>query len=367
MKINSFDLDICSVNIISQGGGYGESIVIHLGNRDFIVIDSCVDKKTGKALPLLFLEENNIDFSRVKRIICTHWHKDHINGMPQIVEKCQDADFVFARANNKKKFYDFVTLDSENKERFENSTTSDFVKCLDSLSNKARRWRASYDQILYSDVYKSQRIAISALSPSEKVNEDYEIELSGLIDQASKSDIRTPLLSPNDKSVVLLIEIGYHNVLLGADLEVKDNDLYGWLNITRYSNIVNGANKSTYFKIPHHGSENGFHQEIWDKLLEKDPIASITPYSKSSLPKQDMLHKYHNLTKSLHLTSSPKKFNRPKKRDSQITKAILRFNPTVKELRKSLGIVSHTIDITAKNAEWKSQHIGEAFEISLAS
>lgn len=365
MKISSIELDICSVNIISQGGGYGECVVIHLGNEDFIVIDSCVDKKTGKALPLLFLEENGVDFSRVKRIICTHWHKDHIYGMPQVVKKCEEADFVFARANNRKKFYEFVTLDSKNKERFENSTTNDFVKCLDSLGDKAKRWRASYDQVLYSEVYKSQRIALSSLSPSEKVNVDYEIELSGLIDQASKSDIRTPLLSPNDKSVVLLIEAGHHNILLGADLEVKANDQYGWLNITRYSNIINGANKSTCFKIPHHGSKNGFHQEIWDNLLEKDPIASITPYSKSSLPKQNMLQKYHDLTNSLHLTSEPKTYNRPKKRDSQITKAILRFNPTVRELKKSFGIVSHSIDITSENATWKSNHIGEAFELSL--
>lgn len=363
MKVDSLKSDICSINIISQGGGYGESIVIHLGNGDWLVIDSCIDKDTGKAIPLLFLEENNIDFSRVKRVICTHWHKDHINGMHQIVERCVNADFVFARANNKKKFFEFIELDYENKNRFENSTTSDFKQCLDSKSKSTMVRRASYDQILYSKVYKSQRIAVSALSPSEKVNENFDIELSSLIDQASNSDIRTPSLSPNDKSVVLLIEFGHHNVLLGADLEVKRNDLYGWLNITRYSNIITGANKSNYFKIPHHGSENGFHQEIWDLLLEKDPVASITPYSKSSLPKKDMLKKYLNLTKSLHLTSEPKKYNRPKKRDPQITKAILRFNSTVKELKKSFGIISHSIDITSKEAEWKSNHIGEAFQL----
>lgn len=364
MKVDSIEFNVCTINIISQGGGYGESIVIHLGNHDWIIVDSCIDKETGTAIPLLFLEENEIDFSNVKRIICTHWHKDHINGMPQIIENCDKADFVFARANNKKKFYEFIELDYNNKDRFENSTTSDFRQCLNSLNVDAQIYRASYDQVLYSKVNGSQKISVSALSPSEQVNEDYEIELSDLIDQASKSDIRIPSLSPNDKSVVLLLEIGRHNVLLGGDLEVRKDEKYGWLNITRFSNIVRGAKKSTFFKIPHHGSKNGFHKEIWDLLLEESPLATITPYSKSSLPKEDMLQKYTELTESLHLTSKPKIYNKPKKRDRQITKAILDLNPTVKELKKSFGIVSLSIDITSDTAKWKTTHIGEAYQLN---
>ncbi len=77
---------IAEVSLIGTGGGYGESSVIHVGNNEWIVIDSCINPNTFQCLPLEYLRKIGVDVkTQVKSIVCTHWHNDHIQGMSQLV------------------------------------------------------------------------------------------------------------------------------------------------------------------------------------------------------------------------------------------------------------------------------------------
>lgn len=48
---------VAEVTLIGGPHGYGESVVIHLGNGEWIVVDSCVDPSTKECLPLLYLNK----------------------------------------------------------------------------------------------------------------------------------------------------------------------------------------------------------------------------------------------------------------------------------------------------------------------
>lgn len=43
------------ISLIGTGGGYGESVVIHLGYNNWIVVDSCIDPFTKRSIPLDYL------------------------------------------------------------------------------------------------------------------------------------------------------------------------------------------------------------------------------------------------------------------------------------------------------------------------
>ncbi len=56
MPFNIPNFNIAEITLIGTGGGYGESIVVHVGNNEWIVVDSCQDPFTKDSLPLLFLK-----------------------------------------------------------------------------------------------------------------------------------------------------------------------------------------------------------------------------------------------------------------------------------------------------------------------
>lgn len=355
--------DICEFHIAGQDGGYGECILAHVGDNDWIIVDSCIDPDSKIPITLKLLSNYQVDSQNVKLIVCTHWHQDHINGLSKVLEKCPNAFFSFARTTDKSKFLRFIEFDYQHKVRFGNSSAKEFKECLEVLNksdNKKRIIRSSADQALFSKTYKNLNIRISSLSPSYKANTDFEVELTKLLDEKSQSNIKIPYKSPNDKSVVLLLELGNYSILLGADLEVKQNDDYGWLNITRHSRLIPGTRKSTLFKIPHHGSENGYHKEIWENLLEPKPDALITPFSSSNLPNKEYVELYNDLTNSLNFTSTPKISNKAKKRERSVEKLVKDLVPTMREIRSGYGVISCSLDFTKNNSKWSIHYEGEA-------
>ena len=53
---------IAEINLIGTGGGYGESIVAHIGNNEWIIIDSCEDPNSKTCLPLELLRKKILVF-----------------------------------------------------------------------------------------------------------------------------------------------------------------------------------------------------------------------------------------------------------------------------------------------------------------
>ncbi len=105
---------IAEITLIGTGGGYGESIVIHMGLNNWIVVDSCINPYSKTCLPLKYLEELGVNIEKdLKLVICSHWHDDHIAGISQLLKKGMNADFVMGHVSDRKKFLQMVTLDYE--------------------------------------------------------------------------------------------------------------------------------------------------------------------------------------------------------------------------------------------------------------
>ena len=92
------------IELTLLGPGYGESIVLHVGNNDWVVVDSCIGSD-GKPAAARYLRSIGVDPARaVKLIVATHWHDDHIRGMAELVNICRGAAFCCAGALCQKEF-----------------------------------------------------------------------------------------------------------------------------------------------------------------------------------------------------------------------------------------------------------------------
>lgn len=355
---------IIEVTLIGTGGGYGESVVLHIGNNCWVIVDSCIDPSSKISLPLEYLKSIGVDVSKdVKLIICTHWHDDHILGISQLLAESLLSQFCMARPLDKKKFLRLVGLDYH-KAKYESSASStiELNSCIKIMQDRKLEFKnAIQDRILYNSNQNNINSQIIALSPSDFVVNEYDKEISELITEYGYSNRKIVCQTPNDKSIALLIKINDQRIILGSDLEVGVDNRKGWLCILNESQSIDS--KSSLFKIPHHGSISGYHERIWDELVTDNVVANLTPWNRNTqLPKKEMLIKYKKHTDELYITSNSYS-NKAKERERSIAKAINRFNDTLREIKYKLGIIRCRIAVEQKNGPWQIKLIGAAHKI----
>lgn len=354
------------ITLIGTGGGYGECVVIKIGKKDWIVVDSCFDPVSKKNLAVEYLERIGVDIENdVRIVLCTHWHDDHILGMSQLLDLSKNATFVMAKVNDRTKFLRLINLDYLKLDKSSNSTTTEFHKCLEILEKRQiPPVSAISDRLIHKSFFNAQVFEIFTLSPSDLTIQEFDSEISTLITQFGGSNKQIIVNSPNDKSVALYLKIGHERILLGSDLEVGNNPEKGWLHILSSSNSID--KKSSLFKIPHHGSHNGYHKDIWINLLASNPISKITPWSRGKgLPKEEMLEVYKNHTNNLYITST-NSIPKPKKRDNldpSINKFIKSVRPSLEEIKYKHGMIRSRINHDDVTPTWVTETFGEASSI----
>lgn len=358
--------DQFEISLIGTGGGYGESVVAHLGNGEWLVVDSCQNPSTNVNLPLEYLQSIGVNPNEnVKLIICTHWHDDHIQGISKILRACENADLSFARVNDIKKFLRLVGLDYSKVGNIGSlSSTKEFNDCIEILEFRGKGIKgAGPDRLLYKSTLSASEICeVFSLSPSDQAINNFDLELTQLITEYGEPRKRIVIDSPNDKSVVLYLRLGDKKVLLGADLEVTDSNNTGWFDIINNSTTIKNG-KASYFKIPHHGSENGYHERIWIELLEQNPNANLSPWNKANgLPTPEMIKKFKEHSSKLFITS-PKigGLTKARKRDRDIEKIIEKFRFKLNEVKFSKGIIRNRIRTC--ESDWKTEIFESALKI----
>ncbi|GAB2816842.1 hypothetical protein GCM10027073_55760 [Streptomyces chlorus] len=81
------------------GPGLGECVVVHLGNSEWMIVDSCVRPQESTPVALEYLEKLGVDVgSRVSMVVASHWHDDHVKGISEIFERARAAKFFAASA-----------------------------------------------------------------------------------------------------------------------------------------------------------------------------------------------------------------------------------------------------------------------------
>lgn len=402
------EYDVAEVTLIGGTDGFGESIVVHIGNGQWMIVDSCINPTTGKCLPLEYLESIKVDIKeQVRYVVCTHWHDDHIAGLATLLSQFgEGTTFALSCAEDREKIVYELAQDFDYSRR--SSVLKELTKSLQIVAEKKIKIkRVEQDRL----IFKKGIIQAFALSPSEvevrqfeselvkaqsrfyhfvkdikeiKQNSNELLESAEDIENAFFESVNSLLtadteveqqkvmpvedltnfkdakkIKPNNRCVAMLVCFGTHNIVLGADLEVSQIDS-GWHSVLQCECM--DEIQANLFKIPHHGSETGYLKDFLETFIKKDATSKLTSWMLGGrmLPKADMLKIYFNHTKNLYITTT--KLMRFKNTESNpgIRKLMNNNTESICEIIPQLGIIRSRIKINADNDDWTTKTFGSA-------
>ena len=354
------------------GPGVGECVVVHVGDGDWILVDSCIDRQSGNPIALEYLKSIGVDLkSQIKLVVATHWHDDHIQGLATLLEAAASARFVDSAAYSFKHLLRVVklgaklTAGSSATREFDAITTilesrrlngkgRDAVGPLHALANKKLLALLDHSRSIQCEVF--------ALSPADNVFKQAENELRYALSEIK--NLRRPARQgPNQLSVVLWCKIGVLDLLLGADLEHVSGTMEGWLAIVGSHERPGG--RAGFFKVPHHGSENADCPSCWTELLSDKPIAVLTPYASSGLPKRPDIIRLCARTPEVYLTADPTELRLPR-RDNAVDRTLREIVISRRALSGRMGHVRMRCDASTVGAEPQIELINGAKRVCVS-
>lgn len=308
------------VELSTFGPGYGECILIQIPGGDWLIVDSCIDKSSKKPAALEYLSKIGIDFDRVKLIVATHWHDDHIRGLSETVKSCYNAELCFSSSLANREFIQLASTVSGNSLVTDGSGIDEFNNSLTEIIYRNKRPIFASEGML---IWRNSTCEVHALSPSHysrlQVMAGYK-DLLPKRDEPKKAIVAS-VANINEIAVVLMVKIGDFSILLGSDLEESGSIQTGWSAIV--SSSTRPQEKASIFKIPHHGSQNGHSDAVWKQLLNANPLAVCTPYNKKIiLPQKTDVDRIQKYTENAHITSKLRARGLSSKNDSTVQKTI---------------------------------------------
>lgn len=372
MDLPALDSDEIEVSTIGVGSQEGEALVLHLGDGKWVIIDSC-KANDGTVLPLHYLSSIGVKPEDVEKILCTHWHQDHINGLKTIVSNCPNAEFYFpvvGQANNYLRF-----LVTRNVAQGNSSVWNEFIGSVSAAGHRTAFSGA--DRLIFDN---NNGVQLFALSPSDKLLETMiRIVARYNANGAKDTKINDNAISPNIGCTALLLVTPEENILLGADLESNRNkkkpidgcvgkctsrNEKGWCNVVD-SGIAMRGKKVSLFKLPHHSSKTGYCEAIWQRHATDDIVSVSTVFINNAgvkLPQKDMLEKYKTLSSSMYLTSrGPRK----KERENPNGRSML-DNISVPQIQ-NVAVLKEEIGVVCcrkkKGQPWQTYLLGSAIEV----
>jgi hypothetical protein len=298
------------------GPGYGECCLVHLGSNDWLIVDSCKDQRSGANPALDYLDRIGVDPSeRVKLIVASHAHDDHIAGLSKIVKRCESAEFCTSAALTKDQFFTLLEADEEISAVSRHSAYAEFREISNILRERADKrnkypayqWAIADRPLYYRPADESSfRVRITSLSPSDEAVTRAMSYFASQVPIPGQQPTRVAVADPNTLTCVLWLEIGDTCILLGGDLENGPGQKCGW------NAVVNSPFRPTQlasvFKVSHHGSSNAHHSEVWDKMLTNQPLAMLTPWRHGSgqLPADSDISRICTITTDAFITANPR-------------------------------------------------------------
>ena len=348
--------DVIEVSLI--GPGYGESIVVHIGGGEWIIVDSCVDENSQtRSSAIAYLSKIGVDFAKqVSHVIATHWHDDHISGLSEAIDCCESAEFCCAMALGEKEFLGFASVYAETDPAPSAKSTQEIVKTLEILERRGKKPKFLLTDTLVRKTDKN--VKVFALSPSNERITSFLSRLAGKMPELGATRPKMGDVRPNDISVALLIDLGGDAILLGADLEEMPGG--GWSAIVNNSQSIKGT-KSSVYKVAHHGSKTGEFADIWENLLMPAPFAILTPFSRGRKPlpsREDVKRIRERTTKaysSARLTSTA-----PAKRNNSVEKTIRRYGWGIRKAYPKQGHVRLRRCLGNSKTDWSVDLFGNA-------
>ncbi len=286
-----------------------------------MVVDSCLNAAGDRPVALEYLERIGVDVARkVKLVVVTHWHDDHIRGISGVVLNATSARFVCSAALKSKEFFTLVVARDHLKFVEHTSGIGEFADVLDILERRGGgRYRVGPDAWATEGMLLHRGDApwvteVHALSPSAQTIMDSHGEIAKLLPSRGAPIERFPCIEPNELSVAILIKSCGAHMLLGGDLVRGRDHARGWRAVV--ASRVRPNVQSSSYKVSHHGSENADLNEIWQELLVNQPFAMLTPYARGRTPRpsESDVRRIQSKTNQLYFTAWPPTIKVPKRR-----------------------------------------------------
>lgn len=301
MAINLQLPAVAEIEVSLFGPGTGECVVAHLGDNEWMIVDSCtVHNKTPVALD--YLAKLGVTTDRVKLIVVTHFHDDHVGGLEELINSCQDAEVYISGALTYEESISFTLAHALGDVLVDRAkpSTYELANVLKAVGDRHLRC-VTENQVLY----RRGNVLVHSLSPSSRAVTQSRAQFGQEMLEAETSYRKLAnKLNPNLCAVALHICNGTDTVLLGSDLEVSTDPALGW------EAVLLNKNKPTtlaqIFKVPHHGSHNGHSQQVITDMLKVKPISILTTFNRSSLPLETDIARIMGFSESLYYTTVPK-------------------------------------------------------------
>jgi hypothetical protein len=346
------------------GPGIGEAIAVHVGNGDWIAIDSCRQPGEKRPATLDYLQHIGVDVAtRVRLVVATHWHDDHVGGLAQLVEACTSAEFVCSDALTSDEFLTLIaTLAYPSR-----SESSGVDELRDVLQIIAQRQQTTHpnlegprhavaDRLLINGT-GSVAYEVHSLSPSDTSITLAKQAIGSLIPREGAPPTRPSWEAPNHAAVALWIKVGSVEVLLGSDLEITSSPLCGWDGVLK-TRIAKG--KAAVIKVAHHGSPNGDHIEVWSQLVATNAAAIVTPFLRSRRPRPEDIVRLKGRTPDVFVTSKAS-LGKPPKRDAAVERQLREVVKRHQSLRMSAGQVRWRMPVHAPSVPPSVDLFGSAY------
>ena len=350
-------------SLFGRGTAYGESIVLHLGDNKWGIIDNCINPRTNTPIALEYLKALSVPYQNIEFIVCTHWHQDHITGFTSLVKKCEEADIFLSAAMNSEEHNRMIGYQAKALSVF--NPAKEYVKLCNYMETSKRHpKRVIQDRILHQTKIGNRDLTLTALSPNDSTISHFEQTIRKQLEKLVATEeglykITKP--EPNFQSVVLLLTVGDFGLLLGADLEVGTKSDIGWVGVLE-SKVV--TTPSEIFKVPHHGSKNGYDEQIWRKLLKEQPYLALTPMKKGKntlLPTKEMIATFCNLSSHSYITSNP--HLRTVKHDTQVRKLIRKMGEKISKSNYDYGQIRFRKEFATDESEITCELFGTALKL----
>jgi beta-lactamase superfamily II metal-dependent hydrolase len=366
------------IEVAVIGPGYGECICIHVGSGRWMIVDCCIETESKIPWPEYYLNSLGVSMKeQVDLIVASHWHDDHARGLSRCLDICSHALFCVSSVLTTNEFIEFTKRHETNPTSLAGSRLSEINKVFDILAYRSRNprdfrhstaRRATQGKLLFSwppsAIAHKETCQVISLSPSDFADEDFLKRIVHLMPGVGKGKHSAPLASPNDTSVALWVSVGQTNILLGSDLENGNkNPEKGWNAILNANNCPTGL--ANIFKIPHHGSENGHHPEVWNRLIHHEAITVSTPWIKGgrNIPTSNDILRISELRQNNYLTS---RSSSTKSRYTQTVQKALREispNATPLSLKGKAGLVRLRKSMNESSDPWRCEIFGDAYAI----
>ena len=345
------------VEVVVFGPGYGEAIAVHLGDHQWLLVDSCIDPNTKRPAALDYLAAIGVPATDVRVVVATHWHDDHVRGLSNVVAACSNAELQISGALDSKEARQLLAAYSSQPAPGLAVGTKEMVKAIQQGSDTYYL----HSRTTVHDFVASHgaRIVVTALSPTQAAITKSLAHLAQYLpDPTGQLPIGhiTPV-APNSEAVVLHIDIGGDAILLGSDLE--ENAHFGWTALAA-DKLNAGRTKASVYKVAHHGSHTGDTGLIWQTFLQPGSTAALTPFKRGnvSLPTEADLIRLTGSASSTYLSS---RASRKATMDASLAKKLGQTVKNLATVNNGFGAVRMRRSVGAAN--WRVECFGDAHKV----